>query len=134
MVKCEPSVKRFLTEAYRKQVDALKQFQDPSGMWHTLVDDPTSYVETSATSGFAYGILKGINEGLIGEEYEETARKALPAVLSKIDENGVVNQVSYGTAMGRESKQFYKEIAIKPMPYGQAMAILFLLELKARKF
>lgn len=133
IIECEPSVKRFLTEAFRKQVDALKKFQDPSGMWHTLVDDPTSYVETSATCGFAYGILKGVHEGLIGKEYEEVARKALPAVLSHIDENGVVNQVSYGTAMGRESKQFYKEIEIKPMPYGQAMAILFLLELKAQE-
>ncbi len=28
------------------------RFQDESGMWHTLVDDPTSYVEASATCGF----------------------------------------------------------------------------------
>ena len=29
-----------------------------SGLWHTLIDDPKSYLETSATAGFAYGILK----------------------------------------------------------------------------
>jgi len=50
-------------------------------------------------------------------------------VLNYIADNGIVNQVSYGTAMGRESMQFYKDIAIKSMPYGQALAILFLLEI-----
>ena len=27
-----------------------------------------------------------------------------------------------------EEKQFYKDIEIRPMPYGQAMAILYLIE------
>ncbi|MCR5153390.1 MAG: glycoside hydrolase family 88 protein [Lachnospiraceae bacterium] len=128
IIDCEPCVKRFLVENLKNQVASLKKFQDPTGMWHTLVDDPTSYVETSATCGFAYGILKGVHDGLIGKEYEECAIKALKPVLSYINDEGIVNQVSYGTAMGRETKQFYKEIEIRPMPYGQAMAILFLLE------
>ena len=45
-----------------------------------------------------------------------------------ITEDGVVEQVSYGTPMGRVSKEFYKGIERKPMPYGQALAILFLME------
>ena len=53
---------------------------------------------------------------------------ALQPVLDCIDEKGVVQQVSYGTPMGRESKDFYKQIPLHPMPYGQAMAILFLME------
>ena len=43
--------------------------------------------------------------------------------LNLVDEAGVLNQVSYGTPMGRESTDFYKQIPIHPMPYGQAMAI-----------
>ncbi len=129
IIGCEPCVRRFLTEALHNQVESLKKFQDTSGMWHTLVDDPASYVETSATCGFAYGILKAVHDGLIDKEYELCAIKALKPVLSYIGDDGIVSQVSYGTAMGRESKQFYKEIEIKSMPYGQAMAILFLLEL-----
>ena len=34
----------------------------------------------------------------------------------------------YGTAMGRETKDFYKQIPLRQMPYGQAMAMLFLME------
>lgn len=131
IVECEPSIRRYLIGMFQNQADALKKYQDPSGMWHTLIDDETSYLETSATCFVAYGLLKGVHDGLIGEGYREVAIKALPAILSHIDENGVVTGVSYGTAMGRESKQFYKEIEIKSMPYGQAMAILFLLELES---
>lgn len=120
--------KRFLVEAYKRQCEALKEFQDPSGMWHTLVDDPTSYVESSATCGFAYGILKGVHMGLLDASYEEVAMKALKPIIGYISEDGVVEQVSYGTPMGRISKDFYKEIPIKSMPYGQAMAMLFIME------
>jgi len=121
--------KRFLTEAFKRQCEALKQFQNPNGMWHTLVDDPTSYVESSATCGFAYGILKGVHMGLLDKEYEEVAMKALEPILGYINKDGVVEQVSYGTPMGRISKDFYKEIPIKSMPYGQALAMLYIMEI-----
>jgi unsaturated rhamnogalacturonyl hydrolase len=51
----------FLVSTYKRQVDALVKLQNPeNGMWHTLLVDPTSYVETSATAGFAAGIYMGI--------------------------------------------------------------------------
>ncbi len=127
---CEEGLKRFLVEALHLQVAALKQYQDEGGMWHTLIDDPDSYVESSATCGFSYGILRAAHLGYIDASYKACAYKALESILNHITEEGIVNQVSYGTAMGRTSKQFYKNIDIKPMPYGQALAILFLLELK----
>lgn len=120
--------KRMLTESYKRQCEALKEHQDACGMWHTLVDDETSYLEASATAGFGYGILKGVHMGLLDESYKETAMKALSPLLECINDAGVVEQVSYGTPMGRVSKDFYKDIPIKSMPYGQAMAILFIME------
>ena len=36
--------------------------------------------------------------------------------------------MSYGPAMGRETKECYKQIPLRQMPYGQAMAMLFLME------
>lgn len=128
MIVCEPSLKRFLLEALKIQVEALERYQDQSGMWHTLIDDPASYLETSATCGVAYGILRAVHLGFIEESYKNCAYKALEPVLGYITEDGIVNQVSYGTAMGRESQEFYKDIEMKSMPYGQALAILFLLE------
>ncbi len=128
MVECAPAVKRLLTQLLRDQADSLEKYQDQSGMWHTLVDDPTSYVETSASCGFAYGILRAVRSGLLEERYRAAALKALAPILDYIAQDGVVHQVSYGTPMGRESKEFYKQIEIKPMPYGQALAMLLLIE------
>ena len=112
----------------QKQAASLMRYQNASGMWHTLIDDPSSYVESSATCGFGYGLLRGVRMGLLDVSLESVALKALPPILDHINEQGVVQQVSYGTPMGRESRDFYKNIEIKPMPYGQALAMLFLIE------
>ena len=128
MVNCDATVRIELIRILLAQIRALCRYQDSSGMWHTLIDDPTSYVESSATCGFGYGILKAVHTGLVGLEYEQAALSALAPILSYINYDGVVSQVSYGTPMGRESKDFYKNIELKPMPYGQALAMLFLIE------
>ncbi len=128
MVQCDADVAQKLTHILRQQVDSLVKFQNPNGMWHTLIDDPTSYVESSATCGFGYGILKAVHTGLLGPEYESVARKALVPMMDYIADDGVVGQVSYGTPMGRETKDFYKNIPLRQMPYGQALAMLFLIE------
>ena len=128
MVPCHAEVAEQLKEILLRQVQSLVHFQNENGMWHTLIDDPTSYVESSATCGFGYGILKAVHTGLIAPEYEAAARKALMPMLDYISDTGVVNQVSYGTPMGRESKDFYKNIELRQMPYGQALAMLFLAE------
>ncbi len=123
------AVRRMLIQSLRQQVESLAKYQSENGMWHTLVDDKTSYVEASATCGFAYGILKAVKDGLIDSSYRKIAERAASAILGCISGEGVVNQVSYGTPMGRGDKNFYKEIPLKSMPYGQALAMLFLSEL-----
>lgn len=128
MITCPPSIERILQESLENQVEALARTQAADGMWHTLLDDETAYEEASATCGFAYGILRGIHTGALDKKWLYVARKALKPVLELISSEGVLGQVSYGTPMGRESKDFYKTIPLKPMPYGQALAILFLVE------
>ena len=128
MVKVRDEVRLKLTEILLRQIQSLIKMQNENGMWHTLIDDPTSYVESSATCGFAYGILRAVHTGIIDPAFADTAKKALQPILDYIDEKGVVHQVSYGTPMGRVSKDFYKTIELKSMPYGQALAMLFLAE------
>jgi unsaturated rhamnogalacturonyl hydrolase len=128
MVECDEDVKARLRQVLLNQVQSLEKYQNESGMWHTLIDDPTSYVESSATCGFAYGMLKAVHDGLIDRSYEVVAMKALQPILGYIADDGVLHQVSYGTPMGRQSKDFYKNIELRPMPYGQALAMLFLIE------
>lgn len=130
MIDCEPYLARYLKEVLTSQAEGLVRYQSPEGMWHTLIDDPDSYLEASCTCGFGYGLLAGVRMGLLEDAYRAAALKALDPILDLIDETGTVHQVSYGTPMGRDSADFYKHIELRPMPYGTAMAILFLLEAK----
>lgn len=120
-------VRRFLIEVLDSQVAALAALQDDSGLWHTLLDDPSSYVEASATAGFAYGILKAVRKGYLGAQYSPVAEQAVRAVIANISDDGELQQVSFGTGMGSDL-DFYRNIPRTSMPYGQAMAILCLAE------
>lgn len=127
MVEVPEGVRQFLLTSLNRQIDALAELQADSGLWHTLLDDPGAYEETSASAGFAYGILKAARKGYIPASRRAIGERALTAVLRRIDADGLVQGVSYGTRMGR-TLQFYKDIPLCPMPYGQSMALLMLVE------
>lgn len=74
--------RRILVNALENQIASLAKYQDGNGMWHTLIDDPTSYVEASATSGFGYGILKAVHMGLVDAAYAENAKRRSPPFLN----------------------------------------------------
>ncbi|KAH5726043.1 hypothetical protein HBI20_072690 [Parastagonospora nodorum] len=122
-------LRQFLIHTLESQCAALLKLQAENGMWRTLLDvgvEEGSYEEASATAGFAYGMLKAVRKRYIsGEVYQEAAVKAVKAVLQRIDKDGELQEVSFGTGMGHDL-QHYKDIKITSMPYGQAMAIMAL--------
>jgi len=125
---CIPNAaQKTLLNALAAQVGTLARLQDASGLWRTVLDDPSSYLETSGSCAFAYGILKAVRLGLLAAEYRECALKAAGALLCKIDARGVVSGVSGGTRVGLDA-DFYKNIPLGAMPYGQSMALLALVE------
>ncbi len=123
----EDYFKRYAVSFLANQAAALKKYQDFSGMWHTLINDETSYLEASCTAGFTYGLLKGIRKGYLPQEYMICAGKGLNAILSNITEAGELQNVSYGTNVGR-TLQHYKDIPLRKMHYGQSLALLALIE------
>ncbi|WP_106214630.1 glycoside hydrolase family 88/105 protein [Glaciihabitans tibetensis] len=116
-------VREWLLHLLNSQVSALARLQDESGMWHTLLDDPTSYLESSATAGIAYGLLKAVHERYIDSGYAVVAEKAIAALCEQITPDGEVQNVSIGTGMG-EDLDFYKTIGTSAMPYGQSLTVL----------
>lgn len=120
-------VRSFLLGVLETQISALLALQAPSGAWHTLLDDPSSYEEISATAGIGYGLLKAARLGIGPQTCREAGLKALQVVMDNIDDTGTVSNVSYGTRMGHDL-QFYRDIPIQPTGYGQALAILCLTE------
>ncbi|MBX3530158.1 MAG: glycoside hydrolase family 88 protein [Rhizobiaceae bacterium] len=120
-------VEKFLLGVFEAQVETLLKLQAASGAWHTLLDDPSSYEELSATAGFGYGLMKAARLGLGPKECGAAGRRALDAVIANIGPDGVLANVSYGTRMGHDL-QHYRDIPIQPTGYGQALAIICLTE------
>ena len=127
----DDALRLFLTETLLAQVKALAALQTDSGMWRTILDDATSYEEAAATAGFAYGILKAVRLGLLPAEYEAVGRRAALAVRQHINDAGELTQVSFGTPVFN-TLQEYKNIPLTSMPFGQAMALLALVEFSYR--
>jgi len=123
------ALRAFLIETLEAQVKALAAHQDDSGLWRTLIPDETSYLEASATAGFAYGILKAVRKRYIGAEYASMALKAIRGVLANISDDGELRQVSFGTPVF-DDLQGYRDIPLTSMPYGQSLAILALSEFR----
>ena len=98
-------------------------------VWYLyLSEPPDTYLETSASSAFAYGILKAVREGKLSAVYERVGLKAAQGVLDMIAPDGTVQGVSAGTPVFRTVEE-YNEVEVRPMPYGQSMALLMLAEL-----
>lgn len=127
VAEVSPAIRAFLIGVLTDQVQALLPLQQADGTWRTLMDDDSSYVETSATAGFAYGLLKAARLGLGPDSWRVAGLRAANAVLAAIDDNGTLQGVSYGTRMGHDL-QHYRDIPIQPTAYGQSLAILAMLE------
>ncbi len=127
MIDLQEGVRDYLISTLERQVQTLGELQDESGLWHTILNDKETYLETSASSGFAYGVLKAVREGLLPQKYEKIGLKAVGGVLQQIDEKGVVHGVSWGTPVFYSLEE-YNQVGCRPMPYGQSMALLMLTE------
>ncbi|KAJ7276220.1 Six-hairpin glycosidase-like protein [Mycena haematopus] len=107
------------------KIDALVKCQDEAtGLWHTILDDPTSHLKASATAGFAYGIMKSLRLRLIPreEKYIKAPQKAIQGVMDNITPEGELLQVSCGTPVFKNIEE-YKKIKLTSMPYGQSLAM-----------
>lgn len=122
-----PGVKDFLIDTFKSQASALLKLQSSSGLWHTVLTDPSSYEEVSGSAAIAAGLLRGVKAGVLDKTYEAAAEKAIEAICSNISEDGTVLGVSAGTGIGMDPDH-YKNIAIMPMAYGQALALTALCE------
>jgi unsaturated rhamnogalacturonyl hydrolase len=86
-----------LMAAWQKMMAALLKHQDPSGMWHQLLDDPASYPETSCTGMFTFALATGAREGWLGPEGKMAAEKGWTALVTYQNDDGKIRDVCVGT-------------------------------------
>ncbi|OUP00002.1 glycoside hydrolase 105 family protein [Anaerofilum sp. An201] len=120
------SVRKAAVETLRAQTAALIRLQDESGLWHTLLDDRSSYLEVSCSAGFCTGMFKGLAAGILPEEVRPCARRALEAVLANLSPSGELGNISGATNIGYTLDD-YKKIPLRKTHYGPALALMALL-------
>jgi unsaturated rhamnogalacturonyl hydrolase len=63
------------------------------GLFHNIVDDPRSFVETNLSQMLAYSIYRGIHGGWIERSLQEKADLMRGAAIAKVDSLGMVQGV-----------------------------------------
>lgn len=127
MLDDDTPARRLLQQNFLRHCRGLLARQDAGGMWHTLLDDPASYLESSATAALGYGFLKGVRLGVLGQEYATAGAQAIAALLSRISDGGEVADVSTGTPVFKTQEE-YRQVEIRQRSYGQSLAMLALSE------
>jgi rhamnogalacturonyl hydrolase YesR len=85
---------------FKRQVAGLLATQDPqTGLWHTVLDRPESYIETSASAMFIYALAEAYRLGLLDQsrEFNKAVVHGWLGLVGKVDRDGRVYDVSGGT-------------------------------------
>jgi rhamnogalacturonyl hydrolase YesR len=81
-------------------MEGIRRCQDPAGGWHQVLDHPESWIETSCTGMFVYGLARGVNEGWLDGSFSEPARRGWEALKTKVTADGDLVDVCGSTDVG----------------------------------
>lgn len=85
---------RAMLAGFAKEVlDGALKYQRDDGLFHDILDDPTTFVETNAAQMFAYAIYRGVARGWLDRAYLEAADRMRRAAYAKVDDYGLVQGV-----------------------------------------
>ena len=82
--------KAFLSGCLRELVEACLAYQRDDGLFHDVIDDPSTFVETTAGLMIAYAIYRGIRGGWLAEKYRAAADRMRSAARARVDAYGIV--------------------------------------------
>jgi unsaturated rhamnogalacturonyl hydrolase len=82
-----------LAEFLRDLLDGCLAHQLPSGLFHDIVDDPTTFEETNLAQMLAYAIYTSVKGGWLPRSYLSAADRMRSAARAKVDADGFVQGV-----------------------------------------
>jgi unsaturated rhamnogalacturonyl hydrolase len=98
-----------LLKLLRTQIKALTGLQSSSGMWHQLLDKPDSYLETSCSAMFTFGIARAVNRGWVSAaSYGPVALSGWNGVAHHIKEDGRIDGTCVGTNYASDAAYYYR--------------------------
>jgi rhamnogalacturonyl hydrolase YesR len=81
-------------------MEGLRHCQSHAGGWHQVLDQSESWIETSCTGMFVYGLARGVNEGWLDPSFANSARSGFAALKTKVTEDGNITEVCGSTDVG----------------------------------
>lgn len=107
--------------AYKTMMASLLKYQAEDGMWRQLIDDPTSWPETSCTGMFTFAMITGVKEGWLDKKtYGPAARKAWLKLITYLDANADISEVCEGTNMKNDHQYYLDRKRLTGDMHGQA--------------
>ena len=82
---------------YKKLLNGLLKYQNPSGCYHQVITLPGSYQELTSTSMIGYGVARGVKLGLLDQSYLPTLASLWNGAKDRITETGDVVDGCTGT-------------------------------------
>lgn len=102
-----------LAVSVRSMASALRELQAENGEWHTVLDHPETYLESSIACFVCAALLKGMRVGLLDSSFEECARRSEVAFLEAISQTG---QVLVSEATPEGDLALYQELGLECFP------------------
>ncbi len=112
--------------SYRAHMAAMAGLQDPTGLWHQVVDRPESYREFTVTAMAAFAVMRGLRKGwLQRERFEPVADRAWDALKLRIGSDGTLVDVCRSTGKQTSLRAYFdREAILGRDDRGGAMALL----------
>ena len=83
---------------FRSHAEALVHLQADDGRWHQVLDNPETYLETSATAMFVRAFADGVRMGWLPEQpFRAAAERGWSAVAERVRHDGRVEGIVRGT-------------------------------------
>jgi unsaturated rhamnogalacturonyl hydrolase len=77
----------------RETIEGCLAHQRPDGLFHDVLDDASTFVETNLAQMLAYSIYRGTREGWLEPRFRAAAERLRAAALAKVDAEGYVRGV-----------------------------------------
>jgi len=105
------------------QCQSLAKYQDSEGLWHTLLIQPQTYLESTLATMAAYALREAFDAGILDEsEFGYMEKKARAAAMRLIAEDGTLQLVSDATPVGEPGMYASRPFGI--FPWGQGALLL----------
>ncbi len=116
---------------YLKQMDAVRRYQQPSGMFPQVLDVPGSYQEFTATCMFGYAMTRGLRRGWLDDSFLESVRHGWQGVTERIDDEGNVVDACTNTGVQGNLREYLDRPAVSGIDdRSGGMALWFAVELE----